>query len=657
MTCTTNKKKFTKSKPATEPTPLAEQIEQLRSAMNAKARAGHAESAIEVLLDVIVAQHQNIERLTQLHQAAVRARFGRRTEKLTPEELGQLALAFGGAPQDTPSLDVQVPVPEQEEDNADAESESESESDGSQGKPPRKKRGKKGRHPGRSRLDPALPRRTTLHMVPAEERDCIHCGTTMQTIGYIDHERVEYIPARIEVAVDRREKVACSTCHQDITTAQRPGGSKAAASSSGTCHEACAQTATAQSTPVAAHHSFPGNEAAASQGADKMPTPAPAAPVPAREGGARDLASDVLAPGAHIYRRAGASLLAQLLEAKCDDGMPIYRQRQQLARLGFDVPLNTLYGYWDAASHIVQPVAQVVLSEVLGKRIVGLDDTRLDWLDPKAAGKRRRGHLWCFVGTGDVVGAGELVAFEFTESWAADEVAPWTDAIDGHIQCDDYGGYSALRVAEDGTKVQLVPPERRLGCWMHVRRPFHEAFKAGEKHAIIALGHIKVLYAVEREARDAGMTPDERLVLRQQKSQPAANAFFAWVRERKPLERPTSYVGKALRYALDQEAYVMRCFTDGRFELDTGRVERQIREPVIGRKNFLFSGSADAARRLAGVYSLVCSCQNLGINTRLYLTDIITKLQAGFPLRDINRLRPDIWAVERSTLVAHQLAQ
>jgi hypothetical protein len=71
----------------------------------------------------------------------------------------------------------------------------------------------------------------------------------------------------------------------------------------------------------------------------------------------------------------------------------------------------------------------------------------------------------------------------------------------------------------------------------------------------------------------------------------------------------------------------------------------------------LFSGSAEAAKRLAAVYTLVCSCQNLGINTRIYLEDIITRLQAGFPLRLINRLRPDIWAQERTSLVAHQMAQ
>ena len=43
------------------------------------------------------------------------------------------------------------------------------------------------------------------------------------------------------------------------------------------------------------------------------------------------------------------------------------------------------------------------------------------------------------------------------------------------------------------------------------------------------------------------------------------------------------------------------------------------------------------------VYTLVCSCQNLGINTREYLTDVIGRLQAGFPLRRINDLLPDVW--------------
>ena len=178
---------------------------------------------------------------------------------------------------------------------------------------------------------------------------------------------------------------------------------------------------------------------------------------------------------------------------------------------------------------------------------------------------------------------------------------------------------------------------------MHVRRRFHKAYKAGELAGIVGLDKIRELYRVEAEAREKGLAAAERGQLRSDQSIPIATAFYAWVDDIAGRVRPTSYLGEAVRYARDQRPYVMRCLTDGRFELDTGRVERSIREPVIGRKNYLFSGSATGAQLLAGVYTLVCSCQNVGINTREYLTDIIGRLQAGFPLRRINDLLPDVW--------------
>ena len=598
-------------------TPLHEQIDQLRAAMIKMVRAGNSEAAIEALLEVITAQHHDISRLTKAQEAAVRARFARRSEKLTAEDMGQLALALGSTEANAACPEPLVPGPELEEEVSTGENEPGKKGPG--GKPR-----KKGKHKGRGCLNPALPRRIIIHTVSAEERDCMHCGTKMDTIGHIDHERIDYIPARIEVLVDRREKVACRSCHQDITAAARVGSKPTATE----CHTSLGSDVPVETLPVENVNMPEASENSVSAD-DNGP----------------------LAPGAQVYRRVGPSFLAHLLEAKADDALPIYRQRQQLARLGFEVPLNTLYSYWEAASSIIAPVAQVVLSYVLGQDIVGVDDTRLDWLNPQARSRRRRGHLWCFVGSD------RLVAFEFTETWCADDVAPWLRAIDGFIQCDDYAGYSTLYPDEGGGKTPLVPRDRRLGCWMHVRRPFHKAFKAGEKQAIIGLGHIKELYAIERAAREAGLGPAERLALRQRDSVPIAEEFFAWVGEQARIVRPASYLGKAIQYALGQQEFVMRCLTDGRFDLDTGRVERQIREPVIGRKNYLFSGSAAAAQRLAGVYTLVCSCQNLGINTRDYLIDIITQLQAGFPLRHINRLRPDVWAAERGIFTDQKVAQ
>jgi hypothetical protein len=176
---------------------------------------------------------------------------------------------------------------------------------------------------------------------------------------------------------------------------------------------------------------------------------------------------------------------------------------------------------------------------------------------------------------------------------------------------------------------------------MHVRRKFFEALKLGDKRAAKAVEWIKQIYKVEEAAK--GKPPEERLRLRQEHSLPLLDAFDAWIDERDLTLGRTGHLAEAVRYAKQQRAYVRRCFSDGRFEIDNGAVERAIREPAIGRKNFLFTGSAAAGKRLAAAYTLVQSCRALNINTRDYLIDIIGKLEAGWPARRLADLMPHRW--------------
>jgi hypothetical protein len=120
--------------------------------------------------------------------------------------------------------------------------------------------------------------------------------------------------------------------------------------------------------------------------------------------------------------------------------------------------------------------------------------------------------------------------------------------------------------------------------------------------------------------------------------------FDAWIDERDKTLGQTGKLAEAVRYAKQQRVYVRRCFSDGRFEIDNGAVERAIREPAIGRKNYLFTGSKAAAVRLAAAYTLVQSCRALGIPTREYLIDVIRKLEAGWPARRLAELMPHRWA-------------
>src|SRR5690606_23302698 len=107
-----------------------------------------------------------------------------------------------------------------------------------------------------------------------------------------------------------------------------------------------------------------------------------------------------------------------------------------------------------------------------------------------------RGHLWCFVGTNGVFGPdadAERIAYGYTRSWEATEIYDWFSAIDGFVQCDGYAGYSReIEADEDDdegeTKV-VVPPERRLGCGMHIRSKFHAALLGRDSRAAVPLKH------------------------------------------------------------------------------------------------------------------------------------------------------------------------
>lgn len=481
--------------------------------------------------------------------------FGRRSEKLSVEELGQLVMAYGASEEAAKQADPTLPVPPLE----DVEPE----------EAERKPKKRRPNHRGRTKLSGELERITTDVPVPDDERACTCCGAEMTSFGHVEHERVEHVPAKLVVHVERREKLACRSCKGDAVTAQR------------------------QSVPDS--------------------------PL-----------------------RVGASVLAYLVESKCDDALPIHRQCDQFSRLGFDLPPSTAYGYWRYVTELLLPIADALLGTVLEDPVwVGIDDTGIDVLDRSKKGGKYRGHLWCFRGSTG------LIAYQFTETWAAAEIAPWFQLLgeDTFAQVDDYKGYSSMIETPDGDLVPMVPPDRRLGCMMHVRRRFYEALKLGDKRAGKAAKWIAELYKVEDKAR--GLSPDERLAMRKQFSLPIVDEFDAWVDARDRTLGKTGKLAEAVRYAKQQRVYVRRCFEDGRFEIDNGAVERAIREPALGRKNFLFTGSARAAKRLAAAYTLVQTCRSLGLSTREYLLDVVTKLERGWPARRLSELLPHRWAESR----------
>ena len=259
-------------------------------------------------------------------------------------------------------------------------------------------------------------------------------------------------------------------------------------------------------------------------------------------------------------------------------------------------------------------------------------------LDSEHVNGVKRGHMWAFV-------AGRLVAFHYAPDWTAERASDFLRGFRGRLQGDGYAGFEEMLEPPEGEPPE-IDEDRRLGCGMHVRRKFEEAATAGDARGAIALAFFKKLYRIEEACKVDGLEPVARHARRQAESIPILDDLYRWIHELEPTVVPKTPIQKAVGYAINQEERWRRCFADGRFEIDNGEPERQLRRVAIGRKNYLFAGSDRGAQRIAVAYTLLGTCHMNGVNPLAHLTDIIEKLQNGWPQARLDEILPDRWQPE-----------
>lgn len=339
--------------------------------------------------------------------------------------------------------------------------------------------------------------------------------------------------------------------------------------------------------------------------------------------------------------RPGPGLLAHIVVSKHADALPIYRQSQIYDRYGVHIPDATL-GEWGAfAIDVMRPVARLIARRALESWYINLDDTTLRVQDRKSPKGIKKGRLWC------LAGEKPYVAFFYAPDWKADHAAEFLDGFEGFVQGDGYAGYSRA-LGPPGKEAPLVPDERRLGCGMHIRRKFEQAADGKDARGAIALAYFRKIYDVERTCKERGMSPDERKVMRDEHSLPVVGELYAWIEQIHANAVPGTLICQATTYARNQRQYFERCFADGRFEIDNGEAERQIRPLKLGEKNYLFAGSENGAADIAVARTIINTCHRAGVDPLAYLTDVIAKIQRGWPKARLADLLPDRWNALRS---------
>jgi hypothetical protein len=109
-------------------------------------------------------------------------------------------------------------------------------------------------------------------------------------------------------------------------------------------------------------------------------------------------------------------------------------------------------------------------------------------------------------------------------------------------------------------------------------------------------------------------------------------------------EPPSSELAKGARYIFNHWVALTRFTDDGRLLLDNKITEQQMRGVAMGRRNYLFAGSHDAARGAAVLYSLVRTCAQHSVAPLPWFTDVLRKLNDNVPAAE---LLPDRWLAAR----------
>jgi transposase len=341
---------------------------------------------------------------------------------------------------------------------------------------------------------------------------------------------------------------------------------------------------------------------------------------------------------------ASPGFIAYITTAKYQDGIPLYRLEGILARHKIELSRTTAASWMIKAGILVTPLFDLLSSTQLAYDVLQMDETTVQVLKEDGRDADAKSYMW--VRRSNEPGK-PIVLFDYMPSRGGAVPFRILDGYKGYLQTDGYAGYDKTG-ARDGVK--------HVGCLAHARRKFFEAVKAqhrvggdGEKGlAPQALLLIRKIYAIEKTAREAKLSPAQRHALRQAQARPIWTELRTWLDANLYAAPPQSLTGKAINYLASEWPRLIRCLDDGRIEVDNNLVENAIRPFVMGRKAWLFSDTPRGADASAKLYSIIETAKACGLEPYAYLKLIFEKLPQAQSPADIAALLP--WAVKAAAI-------
>lgn len=329
---------------------------------------------------------------------------------------------------------------------------------------------------------------------------------------------------------------------------------------------------------------------------------------------------------------AGPSLLAGLAVNHFADHLPYYRLEEILGRSKLEIDRSTQCRWMIRLADELAPLVDLMRSLALQSAVVLGDETPVKMLVP-GNGKTSTTYLWAVLGNRQF----PYTTFSFTESRSRAGPAEIFANFEGTLVSDAYIGYELLESNSQG-RIRIA------GCYAHARRKFEELHKLGPtRQTATAMGYFRRLFDIEDDLRE--LSDDERHEQRQLRSRPVLEDFKRWMDEQLTTLRPKHELRGAINYMTSRWECFERFLQSGAIPLDNNASEQAVKNPVMGKKNWLFFGSPAGGKAAAVFYSLTATCRRLKIDPFAYLKDVFERLPACDPKdpASLRPLLPDHW--------------
>jgi len=349
---------------------------------------------------------------------------------------------------------------------------------------------------------------------------------------------------------------------------------------------------------------------------------------PLDEGGSTVLMAAL--PGRLLEKcMAGEGLLAQMIVDKYLDHLPIHRQLQRFERMGVKIAQSTSNDWFRMALNHLHGLYEAHKRITLATSYLGADETPVKVLDGDKKGASHQGYYWVYHNAEQ-----RLVLFDYRPGRGREGPDDILKDFQGYLQTDGYSAYEAF-----GRR----PGITLLHCMAHARRKFHEALANDPARAEYALALFQRLYAIEARIKDQQLAGEAVVQLRRQEALPVLQALKTWMETEYPaVGVKKSAIAQAMAYFLARWEKWSIYTGDARLSIDNNMVENAIRPVAVGRKNYLFAGSHEAAQRAAMIYSLLATCKLHGINPYYWLRDVFENMHR-FTTGNIESLLPQNW--------------